>query len=79
MSIACHKRVKVLRALAPRRDDAAMTTIPASLHPSSAAALLRTAEAHELAAVVLRRRNPTAAKVHADAALGLRAKASRRT
>ncbi len=56
-----------------------MTTIPAPLHPSSAAALLRTAEAHELAAVVLRRRNPTAAKVHADAALGLRAKASRRT
>jgi hypothetical protein len=54
-----------------------MTTMPASPHPSSAAAFLRTAEAHELAAVVLRRRNPTASKVHAEAALGLRRKAAR--
>ena len=54
-----------------------MTTISASAtHDTSAAALLRTAQAHESAAAVLRRRNPTAAGSHADRATALRAKAA---
>lgn len=76
MSITCQAREAASGA---RRaaDDPAMTTVPAPPHPVSAAAFLRTAEAHELAALVLRHRNPTVSKVHADAAVGLRAKASR--
>ena len=52
-------------------------TLPAPApHPTSVAAFLRTAEAHELAAAVLRRRNPVAAQAHADTAVRLRAQAA---
>ena len=53
-----------------------MTTTARSPHPLSAAAFLRAAEAHELAAAVLRRRKPAVAKAHADVATDLRGKAS---
>ena len=51
-----------------------MTTTAPALHPNSVAALLRTAEAHESAAAVLRRRNPAAAEVHASLATRVRTK-----
>lgn len=53
-----------------------MTPTARAPHPSSVAAILRSAEAHALAAAVLRARNPAAAEVHADLASALRAKAS---
>ena len=53
-----------------------MTTTACAPHPRSAAAHLRTAEAHELACAVLRLRNPMAAQAHADLAADLRQKAS---
>lgn len=46
------------------------------LHPRSVAAVRASAEAHELAAAVLRRRNPSASKEHADLAVRLRVKAA---
>lgn len=52
------------------------TTSTDAPHPRSAAAMLRTAEAHELAARVLSRRNPVAAKAHADVAAAFRKGAS---
>jgi hypothetical protein len=55
-----------------------MTPSPV-LHPSSVAALLATAEAHELAAVVLRTRNPRAAEGHAATAVDYRARAAARS
>jgi hypothetical protein len=46
--------------------------VTATLHPTSAAALLCKAEAYEQAAVVLRQRNPTASQARAAVARGLR-------
>lgn len=53
-----------------------MTLTAPVLHPSSVAAMLRSAEAHERAGAVLHERNPAASQLHADMAVGLRAKAS---
>ncbi len=50
-----------------------------AMHPSSLAALVCSAEAHELAATVLRTRNPAASTAHADLAHGFRVRASRTT
>ena len=51
-----------------------MTTAPL-LHPTSVAAHLKAAEAHEQAAAVLVPRQPAAAERHAQIALLLRARA----
>jgi hypothetical protein len=50
-----------------------------AMHPSSLAALVCSAEAHELAAAVLRTRNPSASTAHADLAHDFRVKAERAT
>ena len=47
-----------------------------ALHARSVAAVVAAARAHELAAAVLRTRNPAASKSHADLAAEFRAKAS---
>jgi hypothetical protein len=78
-AVACRPRDKAVKRLRSRPrevDDAAMTATARAPHPLSVAAFLRMAEAHELAAAVLLKRDPAVAKAHADVARHLRGKAS---